>query len=49
MSRRRDLIRFGKFGDAWEFKKPSEPFRTIFPIPKTAIEANPKLVQNPGY
>lgn len=49
MTRRRDLIRFGKFGDAWEFKKSSEPFRTIFPIPKTAIEANPKLVQNPGY
>lgn len=49
MQRRRDLIRFGKFGDAWEFKEPSEPYRTIFPIPTTAIGANPKLVQNPGY
>ncbi|MBD0831567.1 RagB/SusD family nutrient uptake outer membrane protein [Aestuariibaculum sediminum] len=49
MSRRRDLIRFGKFGDAWEFKEVSEPYRTIFPIPKTAIESNPKLTQNPGY
>jgi hypothetical protein len=49
MQRRRDLIRFGKFGDAWEFKEPSEPFRTLFPIPSTAIGANPKLKQNPGY
>lgn len=49
MARRRDLIRFGKFGDTWEFKEASEPFRTIFPIPKTAIEANSNLQQNPGY
>lgn len=49
MQRRRDLIRFGKFGDSWEFKEPSEPFRTIFPIPTTAIGSNPKLIQNPGY
>ena len=49
MSRRRDLIRFGKFGDAWEFKEVSEPFRTIYPIPKTALESNNKLGQNPGY
>ncbi|MBZ9630061.1 RagB/SusD family nutrient uptake outer membrane protein [Salegentibacter sp. LM13S] len=49
MTRRRDLIRFGKFTDAWEFKEESEPFRTIFPIPRTAIDANPNLEQNPGY
>ncbi len=49
MTRRRDLIRFGKFTDAWEFKEVSEPFRTIFPIPRTAIDANPNLEQNPGY
>lgn len=49
MTRRRDLIRFGKFTDAWEFKEASEPFRTLYPIPKRAIDANPKLKQNPGY
>ncbi|WP_297091807.1 RagB/SusD family nutrient uptake outer membrane protein [uncultured Draconibacterium sp.] len=49
MHRRRDLIRFDKFNDAWEFKAESEPFRKLFPIPRTAIDANPKLQQNPGY
>ena len=49
MSRRRDLIRFGKFNDAWEFKEASEAFRSLYPIPKAAIDANPKLKQNPGY
>ncbi|WNH12696.1 RagB/SusD family nutrient uptake outer membrane protein [Thalassobellus suaedae] len=49
MQRRRDLIRFGKFGDAWEFKSASDSYRTLFPIPKTAREANPKLKQNPEY
>lgn len=49
MKRRTDLIRFDKFGDSWEFKEPSEDFRKIFPIPKAAIDANPNLIQNPGY
>ena len=49
MHRRRDLIRFGKFTDAWEFKEASESYRNLFPIPRTAIDANPKLQQNPGY
>jgi hypothetical protein len=49
MHRRRDLIRFDKFTDAWEFKEASESFRNLFPIPRTAIDANPKLSQNPGY
>lgn len=49
MTRRRDLIRFGKFTDAWEFKEASESYRTLFPIPRTAIDANPNLTQNDGY
>ncbi|MDC6367630.1 MULTISPECIES: RagB/SusD family nutrient uptake outer membrane protein [Flavobacteriaceae] len=49
MARRRDLIRFGKFGDAWEFKEESEDFRTLYPIPRAAIDANPNLSQNSGY
>lgn len=49
MSRRRDLIRFGEFTSSWEFKDESEPFRTLYPIPRTAMDANPNLQQNPGY
>jgi hypothetical protein len=49
MHRRRDLIRFDKFNDVWEFKEASEPFRKLFSIPTTAYDANTKLVQNPGY
>lgn len=47
--RRQDLIRFGKYGDAREFKPASTPNKTIFPIPAQQINANPRLVQNPGY
>jgi tetratricopeptide (TPR) repeat protein len=49
MARRRDLIRFGKFTEPWEFKEASESFRTLYPIPARAIDANPNLKQNPGY
>ncbi len=41
--RRQDLIRFGKFGDAWWEKDASGPERTVFPIPQAAIDANPNL------
>ena len=49
MTRRRDLIRFGEFTNAWEWKPESESYRTIYPIPQAAINANPKLQQNQGY
>lgn len=49
LTRRRDLIRFGKFNDAWEFKSASASFRTLFPIPSLARGANANLVQNTGY
>jgi hypothetical protein len=50
MKRRNDLIRFGKFNDAWEFKAAaSDDHWNLFPIPKRAIDANNKLQQNPGY
>ncbi len=48
-SRRTDMIRFGKFNDPWWEKGASEPFRALFPIPLPQINANPNLVQNPGY
>lgn len=49
MSRRRDLIRFDRFNEPWEFKEASEEFRNLFPIPADAIESNSNLMQNPGY
>jgi hypothetical protein len=48
-SRRTDMIRFGKFTEAWWEKNASQPFRTLFPIPLQQINANPNLIQNPGY
>jgi len=47
--RRSDLVRFGRFNDAWWEKGASAAFRNIFPIPTQQIDANPDLVQNPGY
>ena len=47
--RRTDLIRFGKFQDAWVHKAASGTFRNLFPIPQTQLDANPNLQQNPGY
>ncbi|MEN0048438.1 MAG: RagB/SusD family nutrient uptake outer membrane protein [Bacteroidota bacterium] len=47
--RRNDLVRFGAFGDEWDFKPASEGFKTLFPIPRQQIDANPKLTQNQGY
>ena len=47
--RRTDLLRFGKFLDAWEEKPASGPERLLFPIPAASLASNPNLVQNPGY
>ena len=53
MHRRTDLIRFGKFGEAWWEKTASEACRTLFPIPVSAgggpVHAGPFVVQNPCY
>ncbi|TKK68216.1 RagB/SusD family nutrient uptake outer membrane protein [Ilyomonas limi] len=50
MFRREDLIRFGKFQDAW-WAKEQDPDKhyELFPIPFTVITANPALQQNQGY
>lgn len=50
--RRNDLIRFGQYLRAWDFKPGSEvgnEARLLFPIPDQQLLANPNLVQNPGY
>jgi starch-binding outer membrane protein, SusD/RagB family len=58
MTRRQDLIRFKKYGEAWwpfqgmnRPKKVHSPgsFLELFPIPEPQRLANPKLTQNPGY
>ncbi len=48
--RRSDLIRFGKFNDAWWNKGPdADDHVNLFPIPQNNIYDSPCLLQNPGY
>jgi len=47
--RRQDLIRHGKFTQAWAFKSATEAHKVLMPIPQPQIDANPLLQQNPGY
>lgn len=47
--RRNDMIRFGAFDDAWQFKEANDGHTNLFPIPSAALLSNPNLVQNPGY
>nr|MBP6620421.1 RagB/SusD family nutrient uptake outer membrane protein [Leadbetterella sp.] len=47
--RRNDLIRFGKFEGKWGLKTDSDPNKRLFPIPRSILNINPKLTQNPGY
>ena len=56
--RRTDLIRFGQFSNGtyvWEWKGNTPngtqvgSYRDLYPIPANDINANPNLVQNPGY
>lgn len=49
MKRRQDLIRHGKFTRAWEFKPASDAHKVLMPIPQSQLDANPLLLQNPGY
>lgn len=47
--RRNDQIRFGTWGDAWDFKAASDAKYKLFPIPQVQIDSNPNLKQNDGY
>lgn len=47
--RRQDMIRFDKFLLPNLFRGTSEAHRKLFPIPTSALNANPLLEQNPGY
>lgn len=47
---RRDMIRFGVYTTkSWLSHEPNGDYRTVFPIPETALASNPNLVQNPNY
>jgi hypothetical protein len=47
--RRQDLIRFGKFNDAWWAKPASPAYTKLYPIPLEKLQANENLDQNEGY
>ncbi|HXL35504.1 MAG TPA: RagB/SusD family nutrient uptake outer membrane protein, partial [Gemmatimonadales bacterium] len=47
--RRQDLIRHGHYIDAWDYKPAGTAHLILMPIPQAQLDANPKLVQNPGY
>ena len=47
--RRQDLIRFGKFLQAWQEKAASDPKYLLFAIPNQQLAVNPNLTPNPGY
>lgn len=48
--RREDLIRQGRFiSDAVARGKNAQAFHVLYPIPQVELDANPNMVQNPGY
>lgn len=47
--RRTDLIRFGKYNEAWTEKPASDVNKRVFPIPLNALASSSKLTQNSGY
>jgi hypothetical protein len=48
--RRNDLIRFGKWLEAWQEKAADAGnANLLFPIPSNQLAVNPNLTQNPGY
>jgi len=48
-SRRNDLVRFGKYCNSRYEKAETPTYKILLPIPLSALEANPELIQNPGY
>lgn len=47
--RRQDLVRFGRFTNAWQEKPATDPIRNLYPIPTSALDVNENLTQNNGY
>lgn len=49
MYRRKTAIRFGKFEDVGTAKPASQPYRRIFPIPQSIMDASKAFAQNDKY
>lgn len=49
LKRRQDLIRHGAYTAAWNYKTAGAAHLILMPIPQPQMDANPLLVQNPGY
>lgn len=49
MYRRKQMIRFGKFDLPGTAKPQSEPYKRIYPIPQSTLDASDAFVQNQGY
>jgi hypothetical protein len=49
MYRRKQAIRFGKFEAACTAKPVSQPFRRIYPIPQSTMDATDVFIQNDQY
>ena len=47
--RRTDLLRFGVFLKPWGLKPTDDAKNLVFPVPSSALAANPNLKQNAGY
>ena len=47
--RRQDMIRFGKFTNAYQEKPETDASKALFALPTSAIDVNENLTQNPGY
>ena len=46
---RQDLIRFGKYNEAWWAKPAGSDYMLLLPIPEERMSVNPNLSQNDGY
>lgn len=49
MYRRKAAIRFGRFDAAGTAKPQSQPYRRIYPIPQSTMDASKVFTQNPNY
>jgi hypothetical protein len=47
--RRQDLVRHGKFNEAWQEKPTTDASKALFPVPTSALDVNENLTQNTGY
>ncbi len=48
-TRRTNLLRFGVFLKPWGLKPTDDAKNLVFPVPSSALAANPNLKQNTGY